>query len=90
MSQSCLLLGANHAQTQILAMAGYSCRLCQGAVLAKHTVGIFSPTVAKQHVSTRIEDHLSVEVLQNDGLPLHIYQRRLETLERGTGTSQCS
>ena len=76
-----------HARTQFSAMADYSCRLCRAAILAKNVAAIFSPTAAKQRVSTRIQDLLGVEVTENDGLPQHIChkcKRRLETLERAT------
>ena len=45
----------------------------------------FSPTVAKQRWSSRIKDHLSVQVWLDDGPPQHVClkcKRKLQTLER--------
>ena len=51
----------------------------------KHAVAIFSPTAAKQRWSSRIKDHLSVQVWLDDGPPQHVCpkcKRKLQTLER--------
>ena len=47
--------------------------------------GNFSPTAAKQRWSSRINDHLSVQVRLDGGPPQHVCpkcKRELQTLER--------
>ena len=56
----------------VFTMAGYSCRLYQAPVLAKHAMAIFSPTAAKQRWSCKTDNHLSAQVQLESSPPQHI------------------
>ena len=62
----------------------YSCRLWRAPVLAKHAAATLRPTAAKQQWSSRIRDHLGVQVWLDNGLPQHVCpkcKRELQTVE---------